>query len=96
MNSYGFYLSKTDTFKIDLEPCKPEVFTKAINPMKITDCIMLPDGLEYDVSPISAVLPLMELIFSFKCDDVFRCSGNSEYFNNSIKYIVELNQNYYF
>jgi hypothetical protein len=54
LNSYGFYFSKTDTFKIDLQPCSPEVFKAAINPMTITDCIMLPPDLKVDLTPVAA------------------------------------------
>lgn len=35
---------------------------------------MIPFGLEYDIQPVTGVIPIMEMSFSMKCDDVFKCS----------------------
>lgn len=59
LNAFGFYFSRTETFKVDLEPCRPEVFRASINPMAIDDCIMLPSDLKVDLIPNSGRLPSM-------------------------------------
>ena len=57
---------------------------------------MLPANLEFDITPISAKIPLLEMAFSYKCDDVFKCSKNNPYYNLTVKYIVDLSKDYYF
>jgi hypothetical protein len=96
LNNYGLYNSKSENYKTELAPCRPEVFQSAINPMTIPDCIMLPEDLKFDSTPSATTLPLLMIQYTFKCDDVFRCNPNSDFFKNSTKYIIELNKNYYF
>ena len=57
---------------------------------------MLPANLEFDITPISAKIPLLEMAFSYKCDDVFKCSKNNPYYNLIVKYIVNLAKDYCF
>jgi hypothetical protein len=35
---------------------------------------MLPSNLKYDITPVQAYVPYIELFLSMKCDDVFRCN----------------------
>jgi len=57
----------------------PEVFLDAINPMEIQDCIMIPFGLEFNIMPVTAVIPIVEMRFRMKCDDIFKCNDNSPF-----------------
>lgn len=74
INSNAYYVGYEDVFKTEMVPCKPEVFLDAINPIQVPDCIMLPSNLKYDITPIQAYIPYIELFLSMKCDDVFKCN----------------------
>lgn len=90
MNSNGYYYGRDSIYKTDLEPCRPEVFRNSINAMEVSDCVMLPANLEYDITPVSGFIPNLELAFTYKCDDVFKCSSTSPYYNQTIQYLVKL------
>jgi hypothetical protein len=79
-----------------MQPCEPEVFKNAINPLVVSDCMMLPSGLEFDITPISAWIPILQMTVSNKCEDVFKCNNNSPFYNQTVKFIAELGKNYYY